>query len=47
MNTNRTHRLAALGAAAFMTLAMLLSVNTLATVDSAAPQMAQAATTHA
>jgi hypothetical protein len=47
MNTTRTHSLAALGAAAFLTLAMLLGVNTLATVDSVAPQMAQADTTRA
>jgi hypothetical protein len=47
MNTNRTHRFAALGAAACLTLAMLLSVNTLASVDAAAPQMAQASTIRA
>ena len=38
MNTTRTHSLQALTAAVFMTLAMLLSVNTLAQNDSAAQQ---------
>ncbi len=47
MNTSRTHSFAALSAAAFLTLAMLLSINTLAAVDSVAPQMAQQATTAA
>ena len=47
MNTTRSHSLAALGAAAFLTLAMLLGVNSLATVDSSAPQLAQATTTRA
>jgi hypothetical protein len=47
MNTNRNHRFAAFGAAACLTLAMLLSVNTLASVDAAAPQLAQAATARA
>jgi hypothetical protein len=47
MNANRNHSLAALSAAAFLTLAMLLGVNTLATVDTVAPQMAQAASVNA
>ena len=47
MNTTRTHSFAALSAAAFLTLAMLLSVNTLAKVDRVAPQMAQATATSA
>ncbi len=47
MNTTRRHSIAALGAAACLTLAMLLSVNTLARVDSVAPQVAQASTSHA
>jgi hypothetical protein len=47
MNTTRSHSIAALGAAAFLTLAMLLGVNSLATVDSSAPQMAQATATSA
>lgn len=47
MKTNRTHSLAAFGAAAFLTFAMLLSIATLASTDSAAPQLAQAATARA
>jgi hypothetical protein len=37
--------LASLAASAVLTLAMLAGVNTLAVVDAAAPQMAQAAST--
>lgn len=47
MNTTRTHSFAALGAAAFLTLAMLLSIHTLAQVEAAAPRLAQAASTSA
>jgi hypothetical protein len=47
MNTTRTHSFAALGAAAFLTLAMLLGIHTLAEVEAAAPQLAQAATPRA
>jgi hypothetical protein len=47
MNTNRTHSFAAFSAAACLTIAMLLSIHTLATVDAPAPQLAQAATTAA
>jgi hypothetical protein len=47
MNTTRTHSFAALSAAAFVTLAMLLSIHTLAHVEAAAPQLAQAASTNA
>ena len=42
MNTTRTPSYTALAAAAFMTLAMLLGVNTLAEKDTPALQMAQA-----
>jgi hypothetical protein len=42
MNTTRTHSFAALSAAAFLTLAMLLGVNTLATSEVPAQQLAQA-----
>jgi hypothetical protein len=47
MNTTRTHSLAAFGAATVLTLAMLLGIHTLAEVDAAAPQLAQAATARA
>jgi hypothetical protein len=47
MNTTRTHSFAAFGAAAFLTLAMLLSIHTLAQVEAASPQLAQAATARA
>ena len=47
MNTTRTHSFAAFGAAAFLTMAMLLSIHTLAAVDAVAPQLAQAAATSA
>jgi len=43
MNTTRTQSLQAVGAAAFLTLAMLLGVNSLAVADPAPAQMAQAA----
>ena len=47
MYTTRTHRYAALAAAAFMTLTMLVSVNTLAVSDAPAALMAMVHTTHA
>lgn len=45
MNTTRTSRIQAFSAAAFLTLAMLLGVNSLAVVDHAPAQMAQAVKT--
>jgi hypothetical protein len=47
MNTTRTHSFAAFSAAACLTLAMLLGIHTLAEVEAAAPQLAQAATARA
>ena len=47
MNTTRQHRYAALAAAAFMTLAMLLGVNTLASSDAPAAQLALAGSAQA
>jgi hypothetical protein len=47
MNTPRTHRYAAVAAAAFMTLAMLFSVNTLAVSDAPAALMAMVHSTRA
>ena len=45
--TPRSATVASFTAAAVLTLAMLLGVNTLATSDAAAPQLAQASTSHA
>ena len=46
-STPRSTTFASFTAAAVLTLAMLLGVNTLATGDTAAPQLAQTGTSHA
>ena len=46
-STPRSATIASVTAAAVLTMAMLLGVNILATSDTAAPQLAQAGTSHA
>jgi len=47
MKTTLTTRLASLAFATLVTLATLVGIDTLAEIEAAAPQMAQAATTRA